>query len=559
MALYDGSAWSALPGGGLQTFDLYGNSCPWVSAMAEYQGDVYVAGGFAAAGTRAATCLARWDGSRWSEVAGGGQAVNGIVEALAYWDGKLVAGGFLVSAGEWVVDNVAVLDGGRWAPMGAGVNGYIREIVPYERGIVAAGYIWSVNGVQTRGIAAWDGSEWSGLGSGLGDGDGDALAVWEGDIVAGGRFERAGDVAARNVARWDGAAWAPMGPGLDGRVEDLEVHEGVLYAAGEFSGGVARWVDGRWQSIRGNFGGGVADLQSTPNGLYACGRGGLWLWVEDVSWWHPVSEERTTRLGIHKGDLLAAGAFTIPGFPGTVGLIRLVGESWLPVEGAPQSRISAIAANGLELAVGGTFRYASGLPAWGVALRQETETPMAPLSFAATRPGKSVVVTWELTEGAEEARYLLYREEGGLQRTLLTPTQLTGRRNYAFSDSAAPLGAVDYWIEQVSYGGDHIAWFGPAHVLSTAELWPLRDVRVSPNPARGPVRFSFELPFEAAVRVDVFDASGRRAGTLRSEALGPGPSSIEWDCGACGLAAGVYWVRLSAGPESRTARFVRIP
>jgi hypothetical protein len=561
MALYDGSGWSPLPGGGLQIFDLYGDSGPRVHAMAEYQGDVYVAGGFAGAGARSAASLARWDGSRWSEVVTGGQAVNGIVEALAYWDQKLVAGGFFVTAGQWTVDNIAVFDNGSWEPMDAGIDGYIRALVPYDGGVVAAGYIWSVNGVRVRGIAAWDGSEWRGLGSGLGDGDAGAVAVWEGELIAGGRFEQAGGVAARNVARWDGAAWTAMSTGLDARVDALEVHDGVPYAAGEFAGGVAKWVDGHWQGVGRDFGDSVADLQSTPHGLYVCGPGGLWRW-NGQSWARvQIPQGQMTRLGIHKGNLLGAGSFTIPGLPASVGLIRLVEGAWLPVEGAPRNGINTIAVRGFDLAVGGTFRSAGDLPAWGVALRREAETPIAPLHFGARRSGASVSLSCEMMDGAESLSYLLYREDPGHERTLLTATPLSGRREYAFSDSTAPLGTADYWMEQVSYTGDHMAWFGPAHLPSTSELWPLRDVRAVPNPTWGPVSFSFNLPAPLRARIEVFDPSGRTVATLRSGFIGPGPCTVEWDgIGAGGrrLAAGVYWMRLEAGRESRTARFVRV-
>ncbi len=561
IALYDGSAWVPMPAGGLDNDPITLADPPRANAMAEYQGHVYVAGHFGRAGAVLARSIARWDGSAWGEVATGGQGIDGGVRALAYWDGRLVAGGLFIRAGGRVMNNVAVLERGRWEPLASGLNGYVSALTTYGDGIVAAGVFTEAGGLPASGIASWDGSAWRALGPGLQDGFVAALTVYNGALIAGGRFERAGEMRARFVARWDGTSWEPMGSDLDGTVLALEVHDGILYAAGDFTSHVTEWDGAHWWGVARDFGRRMSELRSTPEGLYAGDFLDLWRW-EGENWSQiEVPEGTIGCLGMHKGNLICGGSFRMPGYPSQRGLIRFKDGAWTPIQGSPRNGVSSIATNELDLAVGGSFTSTGDVSAWGVALWEEVESPMAPRRFTAFRSGASVGVVCEMMDGAESLSYLLYREDPGYERALLTATPLSGRRDYAFSDSTARLGAADYWMEQVSYTGDHMAWFGPAHLPSTSELWPLRDVRAVPNPAWGPVSFSFNLPAPFRARIEVFDPSGRTVATLRSGFIGPGPCTVEWDGRGAGgrrLAAGVYWMRLQAGRELRTARFVRV-
>jgi hypothetical protein len=54
-----------------------------------------------------------------------------------------------------------------------------------------------------------------------------------------------------------------------------------------------------------------------------------------------------------------------------------------------------------------------------------------------------------------------------------------------------------------------------------------------PNPARAgrPLAMSIELPVAAVVRLEVFDAAGRRIGARPPEALGAGRSPLSWNPG----------------------------
>ena len=82
-----------------------------------------------------------------------------------------------------------------------------------------------------------------------------------------------------------------------------------------------------------------------------------------------------------------------------------------------------------------------------------------------------------------------------------------------------------------------------------------------PNPAVSEaVTFALDLPSEAAVRLTVYDVTGRRVRELIRQEMGPGSYTYSWDgftdAGAR-APAGNYYARLTVGGADRTQRLVR--
>ena len=72
---------------------------------------------------------------------------------------------------------------------------------------------------------------------------------------------------------------------------------------------------------------------------------------------------------------------------------------------------------------------------------------------------------------------------------------------------------------------------------------------------------AFDLPRECDVRIDVFDAGGRRIRTLVDGRQPAGRHGVAWDGGdgtGRPVAPGVYTVRMQAGAFRATQRMVRI-
>ncbi|HMB70798.1 MAG TPA: FlgD immunoglobulin-like domain containing protein, partial [bacterium] len=87
----------------------------------------------------------------------------------------------------------------------------------------------------------------------------------------------------------------------------------------------------------------------------------------------------------------------------------------------------------------------------------------------------------------------------------------------------------------------------------------VRLVSAGPNPFRGRTAFELSLPEEREVRVTVYDVRGRRVRRLQSGPLPAGRHVIDWDGTSADrgrVADGVYFMRLLAGDEVRTAKVV---
>ena len=83
----------------------------------------------------------------------------------------------------------------------------------------------------------------------------------------------------------------------------------------------------------------------------------------------------------------------------------------------------------------------------------------------------------------------------------------------------------------------------------------------APNPSRGPVRFSLELPAATTAEVTIYDAAGRRVRALFKGSVAAGTRALAWDGRdefGRRAGAGIYFARASAPGVVRMQRVVRV-
>jgi len=81
--------------------------------------------------------------------------------------------------------------------------------------------------------------------------------------------------------------------------------------------------------------------------------------------------------------------------------------------------------------------------------------------------------------------------------------------------------------------------------------------RVTPDPVRGQSRVSFTLAQAGRVELSLLDLQGRAVRVLATGSFAAGEHSLALE--RDGLPAGVYWLRLRAGGETRQTRFAMLP
>jgi alpha-tubulin suppressor-like RCC1 family protein len=394
VAAWDGSEWSTLGGG----VGVGVGSIPHVSAVAAHDGDLFVGGHFTEAGGAPAELVARWDGAGWSPVAGpgGGLAATGAlsrVNALATFDGALVAGGPFLAAAGAIVNGLAGWDGAAWSSVGSDAGGIpvgsVQAATVYDGELIVGGTFGRAGSVAARALARWDGTSWAPLAGPDGEGvDGfvSALAVYDGDLIVAGGFTEAGGVAASRIARWNGYEWAPLGSGVEGalppRVNALTVIDGTLVAGGTFTaaGGVqasriARWDGSAWSAIGGGMNNEVLALASYGGELVAGGRftqaGGITVnrvarW--DGTEWMPFTGTAGTGVSLLVSDLVeldghlfVGGSFSSAGGIATRNIAGWDGSDWYALgPGIDSFGVSALAAFDGDLIVGGAFTEIGG-------------------------------------------------------------------------------------------------------------------------------------------------------------------------------------------------------
>lgn len=233
-----------------------------VNALVEWDQDgegpassiLVVAGLFEIAGDVRTHGLAYWDGEDWFDLGGG---TDGVINALAVFEGKLIVGGSFNSAGDVPARNIAMWDGLTWNPLATGVDTEVHALIDWQGVLVAGSQFRSGATHPIQGVSRWDGYQWQRLGT-LNIST-RALSVFQGQLVAAGSISGP-TLTLQQIAQWDGAQWRSMMGGMNGTVETLQVYAGELIAGGQFNSAgtagvrnIARWNGTQWRSLATGF------------------------------------------------------------------------------------------------------------------------------------------------------------------------------------------------------------------------------------------------------------------------------------------------------------------
>ncbi|MGE3173839.1 MAG: hypothetical protein AB7O97_14540 [Planctomycetota bacterium] len=331
----------------------------------------------------------------------------GVVHATTLWDPDgagpagpvLVLGGDFSTLGTTPAANIGTYDPstGATAALGSGTNNTVRGLAVTAAGdLIAVGSFQQAGGVAASFAARWNGTAWSPLGAGLNGPGYSVLGLPGGDVVVGGQFTQAGGVATNLAARWNGSTWSAMGfPLAGGKVAALAtLANGDVVAGNDF---VYRWNGTSWLQL-GTLSGVFSALQLLPNGdLAAAGLasgvlnspGKIARW--DGANWLPFGTDPNDDVRalavLPNGDLVAGGEFTLINGVAANRIARFDGVQWQPLAGGATYDLTVGVLPGVfalrtlpggDLAAGGAFRYAGGVPADSIARWNGTAwTPLA--------------------------------------------------------------------------------------------------------------------------------------------------------------------------------------
>ena len=244
-----------------------------------YNNKLIVGGAFETAGGNISKGVASWDGSNWSPMNTGLEALapyNYKVRSLAVFNNTLFAGGSFNSAGGTPLKNLAKWNGSSWLPITLNMHApvgtsYIYDgiysLFVFNNALYVAGIFDSIGGIAANNIAKYDGINWTALGNGITNTiptfNGPfcnirSMCAYNNELIVGGFFNQAGAIAASNIAKWNGTTWSTLGvgipnstyPTIKSNVTSLCVYNSQLYV-GNTTSGISKWNGTNWLAVGG--------------------------------------------------------------------------------------------------------------------------------------------------------------------------------------------------------------------------------------------------------------------------------------------------------------------
>ena len=99
------------------------------------------------------------DDQYWHDISVPDVGMNHWVQALAIYDGDLIAGGTFTTASGVAANYIARWDGSSWQPLGLGLNNWVFTLTVYDDELIAGGSFTTAGGVTANYIARWNGSD----------------------------------------------------------------------------------------------------------------------------------------------------------------------------------------------------------------------------------------------------------------------------------------------------------------------------------------------------------------------------------------------------------------
>ena len=252
IAKWNGSNWHPVGEGLSDSFGGNGNTYSQII----YQEDLVVGGGFTRVGTDTVYGIARWDGVNWHSM--NFPAVPSFfpfISAMAIYNDELyVAGNFQALINGGVTSDVAKFDGTQWHEVGGGLKGgwsFAEDLIMFKNELYLCGYFWKSDGNAGNMIMKLQNDQWADVAGGVSNQLHD-MVIFNDELYVAGGFEYAGDgVPANNIAKWTGEKWCGLGSVFDNRILCVEVFNNDLYIGGGFTlidgdtvNYIAKWIGG---------------------------------------------------------------------------------------------------------------------------------------------------------------------------------------------------------------------------------------------------------------------------------------------------------------------------
>jgi len=219
---------------------------------------------------------------------------------------------------------------------------------------------------------------------------------------------------------------------------------------------------------------------------------------------------------------------------------------------SPYDRVALIVANFGDGAINASSNGWTTKAGWTYsAWHSGSAVESVDLSGASVEEG--VLLDWQVT-GDQPTEITVLRSSGDSTPLALHDAPLSGNATSFLDTSVNDGEEYSYWLEVADADGI-VSRFGPSEVVRFVDATPeLALDDPYPNPARGEITISYDLPIDEDAVLSVYDLSGRRVATVDAGMRTAGRHTVTWDTST--VSSGVYLYRLSTNTESLTKRLV---
>ena len=202
----------------------------------------------------------KWNGTNWISL---GITVDQAIICMTVCNGELYVGGWFTTFNGNSVNRIVRFNGTTWQPVGSGilvannVTGGVEKMIDYNGKLIALGGFIQAGNVSANQIASWNGLAWASLGSGLTGGSSTpAMSVFNNDLYVFSSLSNAGGVPVHNAAKWNGTNWSAVGNGLNHWPISSTIFNNNIYVGMSIGGGSASMIEkldgSNWTNIEQN-------------------------------------------------------------------------------------------------------------------------------------------------------------------------------------------------------------------------------------------------------------------------------------------------------------------
>jgi len=191
-------------------------------------------------------------------------------------------------------------------------------------------------------------------------------------------------------------------------------------------------------------------------------------------------------------------------------------------------------------------------------LNPDDPLPVTLNSFKASESNKSIILEWQTGSEIENYGFNLYRAEktemtssAGYTYQKINEKIINGagnsstEHNYTFTDNDLHNNTTYlYMLEDISFSGKS----SHSEPIEIKFIEPQRYALLPnyPNPFNPQTQITYQIAESQHVTLKIYDTAGREVQTLISSQQNAGEHIVTLD--ASGLAGGIYFYRLKAGP-----------